>query len=257
MPVVTALGGASAAPNPGQGCSGYLIGDDETGLVLDMGSGTLTELLRHRALNDLDGIVISHLHVDHMLDVIALWWGWLYHVEPLRAPIPLWLPPGGSQTLRRTLATLGRPDEVERFFGDIFDAGEYDPAAEVRVGPATLSFARTAHFVPCWAVRVELPHGVVAYTADTGLAADLTPLARGADLLIAESMLPVGSFEKSPDRGSSTPIEAAALARDARVERLMLTHFWSEQDADEALRQASRIFTGSIVVARPGVTVAW
>ncbi|HEX7104031.1 MAG TPA: hypothetical protein VF201_15410, partial [Nitrolancea sp.] len=44
MPDVIVLGGASAAPNPGQGCSGYLVQLGETRIVLDLGPGTLPEL---------------------------------------------------------------------------------------------------------------------------------------------------------------------------------------------------------------------
>ncbi len=255
MTHVISLGGASAAPRPGQGCSGYLIDGDGTRVVLDLGPGTLPELLRHRPLADLNGILITHMHIDHMLDLFALWWGWLYHANPLATPVPLWLPPGGAESVRRTLSTLGRPDEVERFFGNVCDVAEFDPTRNLTIANTSLSFAQTAHFIPCWAVRVELPSATVAYTADTGPAVDLTELARNVDLLISEAMLPVGSLKDSTNRGSSTPAEAAALARNAQARRLMLAHLWSHDDATAALRVASAIFHGETVIAQPGLSV--
>ena len=114
----------------------------------------------------------------------------------------------------------------------------------------------TVHYIPTCAVRVELAHGVVAYTADTGPTANLSEMARDADLLIAESML-VGPFNDIPNRGSSTPEEAASLGRNAGAKRLLLTHFWSQQDANEALPRARRIFSGPVEVARPGLTISW
>lgn len=254
MTRVVILGGASAAPRAGQGCSGYLIVDDSTHIVLDLGPGTLPELLRHCSLEDVSAIVISHMHVDHMLDLIALWWGWLYNPQPLAAPVPLWLPPGGVEPLRQTLSALGRPDEVERFFGDLCDVTEFSPDESLELVDAALTFAPTAHFVPCWAVRVDLPHAAIAYTADTGPAADLTALAQDADLLIAESML-VGPFDESDNRGSSTPTEAATLARNARIRRLLLTHMWTEEDAGQAQTEASRIFDGFVATARRGMVI--
>ncbi len=256
MPRAIALGGASAAPNPGQGCSGYLIEDGDLRLVLDLGPGTLTELLRHCEIGSVSGIVITHFHVDHILDLVALWWGWLHHPVPLPASIPLWLPPGGTSTMRRILSTFGRIDEVDRFFHEICSVTEYSVKKPIHVGSTTISFAPTAHYVPCWAVRIDLPTSVVAYTADTGPAADLTTLARDADILIAESMV-VGPFNESLNRGSSTPIEAATLAHDAHVKRLVLTHFWSKRDSEEALRQANSIFSGPTYVAYPGLTISW
>ena len=62
---LTILGGASAAPNARQGCSGYLIESDETCVVLDLGPGTLPELRAHADLRALDAVVISQLHSAH------------------------------------------------------------------------------------------------------------------------------------------------------------------------------------------------
>ena len=256
MPRVIAFGGASAAPNPGQGCSGYLVEDGATRIVLDLGPGTLTELRRHCEMDAISGIVISHLHVDHILDLVALWWGWLHYPVPLPAPIPLWLPPNGAAAMRRILSTFGREDEAERFFTDVCSVDEYSPGESIEITGATIGFTPTAHYVPCWAMRIALRDSVVAYTADTGPAANLTPIALNADLLIAEAML-VAPFEESSNRGSSTPIEAASLAHRTGASRLMLTHFWSESDAEEALRQAASVFHGPIVIARPGRTIEW
>ena len=257
MSNVIVLGGASAAPNPGQGCSGYLVNIDQARLVLDLGPGTLPELRRHCSIASIDGIIISHLHVDHILDLVALWWGWLYHPVPLARPIPLWLPPGGIDRLREILQTFGRADEVAEFFARICSVEEFDPNQTISVAGATVSFAATAHFIPCWAIRVTSAHGVVAYTADTGPAANLVPIARDADVLIAEAMLPPGSYDESPNRGSSTATEAAQLARDAGAKRLILTHLWAEHDATTSHTEAAQVFSGPIEVAKRGLQVSW
>lgn len=257
MPDVIVLGGASAAPNPGQGCSGYLIQLGDASIVLDLGPGTLPELRRHTRLDQINAIVISHLHVDHILDLVALWWGWLYHPVPLPKPIPLYLPPGGSGRLRRVLATFGREDEAGRFFTDICAVTEYDPAQPIDVAGVTIRFAPTVHFIPCWAMRLESSAGSVVYTADTGPTADLVLLALHADLLIAEAMLPADLADDSPDRGSSTAAEAAQLAREAGAHRLILTHRWAEDDAEAALAEARHVFEGPIQVAKRGLKVSW
>ena len=141
MPRAIALGGASAAPNSGQGCSGYLIEDGDLRLVLDLGPGTLTELLRHCEISSVSGIVITHFHVDHILDLVAFWWGWLHRPDPLPAPIPLWLPPDGTRSVRHFLSAFGRGDEVDRFFDEICSAAEYSVKQPIQIGGATISFA--------------------------------------------------------------------------------------------------------------------
>jgi ribonuclease BN (tRNA processing enzyme) len=192
-----------------------------------------------------------------MLDLVALWWGWLYHPMPLPGPIPLWLPPGGIDRMKNILSAFGRTDEVDAFFTIVCTVAEFDPATTVKIGDAAINVAPTAHFIPCWAIRVEMPDAVVAYTADTGPAADLIPIARNADVLIAEAMLPLGSFEESPNRGSSTAIEAGRLAQRTGAKRLVLTHLWAEHDAELARSEAASVFTGSIEIATPGLKVSW
>ncbi|HEX7103712.1 MAG TPA: MBL fold metallo-hydrolase, partial [Nitrolancea sp.] len=201
-------------------------------------------------------IVISHLHVDHILDLVALWWGWLYHPVPLPKPIPLYLPPGGGEHLRRSLTTFGREDEAGRFFTDICAVTEYDPDQTITIADVAIRFAPTVHFIPCWAIRLESATGIVAYTADTGPTAALVPLAMDADLLIAEAMLPAELADDSPNRGSSTAAEAACLARNAGAKRLILTHRWAEDDAEAALAAARHVFQGPVQLAKRGLCVS-
>src|SRR5215212_4925265 len=96
---LTVLGGSAAGPNPGAGCSGYLITDGDAAVVMDLGPGTLLELRRHIDLRSLDGLIISHQHLDHILDVAALRYALLYSPSRPRAPLPLWIPPGSEETL--------------------------------------------------------------------------------------------------------------------------------------------------------------
>jgi ribonuclease BN (tRNA processing enzyme) len=60
------LGFAGAAPLQGA-CSSYLVSHAGTRVLLDCGPGTLERLWRHGVLGELDAIVISHMHADHVL----------------------------------------------------------------------------------------------------------------------------------------------------------------------------------------------
>jgi ribonuclease Z len=83
------------------------------------------------------------------------------------------------------------------------------------------------------------------------------PLARDADLLIAEAMLAPDLADDAPNRGSSSAAEAAQLAHNAGVKRLILTHRWAEDDAEAALAEAAHHFSGPIALAERGLTVSW
>ena len=118
---LTVLGGSAAGVNTGQGCSGYLLETGETTLVLDLGPGTLPELRRHTDFRTLAGVVISHLHLDHVLDLLAF--RFLLAYNPIRPPekLPLWLPPNGRDFLRRAAAAFAQPGQEHDFFSGVFD----------------------------------------------------------------------------------------------------------------------------------------
>src|SRR5579875_1707271 len=96
---VTVLGGAAACPNPGQGCSSYLIEHGSSSLLLDCGPDTLSTLRQATDYRSIDAIIISHTHADHTLDLIPYRYGLRYEPAGERHRIPLWLPPDGSQFL--------------------------------------------------------------------------------------------------------------------------------------------------------------
>lgn len=255
---LTVLGGASAAPNARQGCSGYLLEADGRQLVLDLGPGTLLELKAHADLRRLDAVILSHLHIDHCLDLFALFWALCTDMPRLPGPTPVHLPPGGAQFVRGVIDALA-PEGV-RFAAieQVFKLAEYDPDSELQIGGLRVTFAPTSHYIPCWAIRVEDGEGrACVYTGDTGPDADLRHFVAGAQTLVAEAMLLETSRYGDGFRGSSTAAEAAALARDASAEALIITHISEERGRVAALRQAAESFTGCLEIAMPGLTIEW
>src|SRR4029453_1592114 len=65
---LTVLGCAGSFPGPGPACSAYLVEADGFRLMLDFGTGSLSALQRYASLTSVDAILLSHLHLDHMVD---------------------------------------------------------------------------------------------------------------------------------------------------------------------------------------------
>jgi ribonuclease Z len=98
-----------------------------------------------------------------------------------------------------------------------------------------VSAAPGIHPVPVVGLRVEASGGgVVAYSCDTHPSPDITTLARGADLLLHEA-------QQNPTPVHSTYEQAARVARDAGVSRLVLVHL-PPGARDEHLAGAREIF---------------
>jgi ribonuclease BN (tRNA processing enzyme) len=254
---LTVLGGSPAGPNPGQGCSGYLLESRGTRIVLDLGPGTLPELRRHADFRELDAVILSHTHLDHMLDILALRYALAYNPVQPRHPLPLWLPPGGLAFLGRLATALESAPRICGFF-EVFAVREYDPDGELIVGSLTVKFQPTVHYVPCWAMRVsDGVAGDLFYSADTGPDSELAHFARGSQVVIAEGAERDVPAERKGRRGHMTPREAGTLAREANAAMLILTHVWAENDPFAALDQAREAFGGPVELATPGLRVAW
>ena len=254
---LTVLGGSAASPNAGMGCAGLLVDTGAARLALDLGPGTLPELRQHADFRTLDAVVISHMHVDHVLDLLALRHALAYNPIPAPAPIPVWLPPGGGELLARAAAPFDACDAPGRFAATV-QVEEYDPTRPLPIGDAVVTFAPAVHYVPAWAMRVRAP-GVadLGYTGDTGPAAPLADFFAGVAVLVAEATLLEPGSQPVAERGSLTANEAGALAAAAGVGTLVLTHLWEEHGFEVIRQQAAAAFPGRIELAVPGLTVSW
>jgi ribonuclease BN (tRNA processing enzyme) len=254
------LGKSPSWQDVGGACSGYLVEDDDTCLLLDCGSGVLAELRRVCDYIDVHGIVVSHMHADHFLDLIPFACALTY--APRQQPVPvagwpgtadparphLLLPPGGSDILRTIVAAGDQPGLVD----NAFRIREYDIAGQERVGSLRLRFQPVPHFIPTNAVEVtsDAGGGRFTYGADHRPTDVLCGFADNTDLLMLEATLP--RPERKGPRGHLTPAEAGEHAARCAAARLVLTHISDELDADWALAEAQRAFAGPVEIAQAG-----
>jgi ribonuclease BN (tRNA processing enzyme) len=259
---ITVLGKSPSWQDAGGACSGYLVTEGGTTLLLDCGNGVFAKLRQHVDYVDVDAILISHLHADHMLDLVPYAYALTY--APRQQPVPvggypgtdtparprLIAPAGASECFRRLTGSWGTEELIESAFA----LEEYDAGSAVEVGPLRARFKEVPHFTTTYAIDFTSTNGSGRFTygADCRPGEELVEIARDTDLLLVEATLP--RPERSGDRGHMTAGEAGDHARRAGAHRVVLTHISDELDQEGAAREGSEAFGGEVDVAREGAT---
>lgn len=240
------VGCSGSFPGPDSPASCYLLEHEGSKILLDMGNGSLGSLARYTDIYDIDAVIVSHLHVDHFIDLCSYYVALRYRPEGPAKPVPVW---GPSDTGRRLVAAYGlRGDEN---ITEEFDVNDIDP--QFQVGPFTIRTSRVIHPVEAYAIRVEAGGRVLAFSGDTGPTDRLVDLSRGAHLALYEA-----SFLDGPDNPPDlhlTARQAAEHATRAGAERLVLTHLVPWNDAELTREQATGHFPGELSLASPGLRI--
>ena len=257
---LTVLGKSPSWQDAGGACSGYLVEEGDTAVLVDCGNGVFAKLRERIDYVDVDAVVLSHLHADHFLDLVPYAYALTYAPRQQPVPVDRWpgtdcpacpvlhAPPGARDLFRRVVGAWGNEDLIET----AFELREYDPADEIEVGPIRISFQAVPHFTETFAMSISSTNGSgrIVYGADCSPTDALTEFARDADLILVEATLP--RPERTGMRGHLTPEEAGGHARAAAAKRLLLVHISDELDSEWARDEAAEAFGGPVEVAREG-----
>ncbi|MGH2754307.1 MAG: MBL fold metallo-hydrolase [Actinomycetota bacterium] len=237
---VTVLGSAAMFSTSERACAGYLVRFGETNLWLDAGGGTWRNLLKEIDYRDIHGVLLTHRHPDHTVDVFQAFHARMYGQAEALPKIPLWAP---AETIERLTA-------YTEHVGESFDLNEVEAGSVLHFGGADLTFYAMAHPPVTVGVRIEYEGAVFAYSSDTGKGADFSRLADDADLFICEATFQEGDEDWEGHLHAS---DAGAVAAKCGVEHLVLTHLPPGRDLSLTLAEAHRDADGvKVELARDG-----
>ena len=242
----TVLGGCGAWPEAGQACSGFLVEQDGFRLLVDVGYATVPRLFERVAPGQVDAVFISHGHPDHCADLNPLLRARALREDPA-PPLPVYAPPGALDAV----LALDRPEMLAA----AYSLHEFTPGASLGIGPFAAATRLLPHWLPNAGVRLAAGGIVIAYTGDTGPAAEIVDLARGADLLVAEATY-VNRVPGDSEGYMSSAREAGQHAAQAGTGQLMLTHLQPGTDHQASRAAASASYGGAVSVAVAGLDLS-
>lgn len=244
---VTILGSGTATPNLDRNASGMAVRSKNCLLLVDIGPGSMRRMCEAGIdARDVDVILLTHFHPDHVSDLVAFLFASNYSFGPVReqffhlvGPAGLeqyygglvgvygdWIVPKGNRLIRKELSARGKDSFTVR-------------GVTIRSVPSVHTSASLSY-------RVEADGRSLTVSGDTDVSDELVEIAGGSDLLIAECSLP--DERKVP--GHLIPSEAGQTAASAQVGKLVLTHFYPPCDDVDIVSQAAARFSGPIVKAR-------
>lgn len=219
---LTVLGNNGPYPSVGGACSGYLLTSEKTRLLIECGSGVLARLRGICSPDRLDAVLLSHLHYDHMSDLLPMQYALQFC--PPRDKLPIFAPE--------------EPEAVRR----LLDAPCYRlmPMQDVKIGDMSVRFYPVRHPVLTYALRIEAENRVFVYTGDTNTADGLSAFCQDADLLLADAGL--NGADWNPHSPHLSAELCGELAQSASVKHLLLTHFNPKYDPQQLLQEAKAAF---------------
>jgi ribonuclease BN (tRNA processing enzyme) len=245
---LTVVGCGTASIRPASAASGYLLEVGDTRLLLDCGPGVVAGLARLTDPTRLAAVLISHLHFDHFLDIVAL--RYLLPWAGAAPPRPVvFLPPGGRQQLASLEIALS---ERPGFFDAALDIREFDPDVPILLPGVELALTAAQHYVPAWSVVATADGQRLVYLGDTGPGEALVERARDADLVIVEATLR-SAAEDDEVRGHLTLDEAIDIVGRSGARCGLIAHYLSDRRTEIEARVASA--QAPLVVGSPGLVV--
>jgi ribonuclease Z len=280
---VAFLGTAASAPTARRGLSALLVRRGGDRLLIDCGEGTQRQLIRSTGLIELDEVLITHFHADHVLGLPGMLK--TFSLQGRERPLLVHGPAGLSRLFSALHPLVGRTTfEVE--------LNELEPGAELRREDYTLAAFAVDHGVPALGyalvederpgrfdeeraralgvnpgpdfgrlqngeavgdVRPEQVLGEprrgrrLVVSGDTAPSDLVRAVAWEADVLVHEATFPEEESERARETFHSTAAGAARLASDAAVGLLALTHVSPRCPATQLLDEARAVFERTVL----------
>jgi len=251
--------------------SGYLIWrNGKAQVLIDLGPGSLLRYEQSGArFEDLEVVLLTHLHVDHSGDLPALLKG--SYFTSRTTELPIYGPTGNARypaTQDFVKGLFGSPGGAFAYLGDYLTGEEsyrLIPHEVLVDGKKTVTVLDDPRFqitavpvrhgpVPALAWRVDLAGRSIVISGDmNGDNHTLERLAAGADLLVADHAIPEGATGVARQL-HMPPSVIGRIASIARVKQLVLSHRMNRSLGREAesLRYVRQSYKGPVAFAEDG-----
>lgn len=290
------LGTSSQVPTRHRNHNGYFLRWDDQGFLFDPGEGTQRQMTTFGvSASTITHILITHFHGDHCLGLASmvqrisldqvrhriqihypasgeeyfqrLRWASIYHDQAKLDPRPI---QGAgmifeSEHLRMFADQLDHTVDCYGYRVEEKDSWNVDPGKLAELGLAGPMVGKLkqhgelehrGRVVKIEEIATKRRGQSMALVMDTRVCEAASRLARNADLLLCESTFLASEAEDAAEYGHLTAQQAAEIAKEAGVGKLVLSHFSQRYSDVEAFVREAEGVHANVQAARDGDRIA-
>ncbi len=280
---ITLLGTGGPRPDPTRQGPATLVEAARLSLLFDAGRGVATQLARAGVrAEDLDAIFITHHHFDHiggLADLVMAAWN-----NGRNTPLPIYGPLKTDEVINGMLdyvyardinfriaeewahgRRLDHPRDMIDVHVVVSQRIDLPNGVEVTVGQVEHGSQSIELSLDEWSAsgyRVSAEGRIVTISGDAVAGRELESLAANANALVMCAYLAQDEIATEEERFLTDTVlagapQAAAIANDADVGRLILTHIRekSDEEIEQMRAQVAAEFTGEVIVGHDLLSV--
>lgn len=221
---VQPLGTNGLYPDATDPTSGYMLSFGNRKILIDIGSGVFNKLLLNFPPENLDAVIISHYHFDHVSDIGVL----SYYLQTKNKRIKVYAPCDESP-FQKLIENSPYLDYIP-----------IDENYNLKIGDGTIKFYKTNHPILTFAVSVEFEGKKFSYSSDGNLSTAFESLLENCNLAIIDC----GFLKK--DWTENKPLLSAYhvgyLGEKYKVEKLLISHFNPTLSRADILNEAKSVY---------------
>lgn len=237
------IGSGTGVPSLRRSSPALFLVSNTSKVLVDSGPGTLRKMLEvGLTYQDMDLILYTHVHPDHVADLVPILFACKYSDLPRQKELLCIGGKGFKDYFRGINKVYGHWIEPSTYSLHIKEISK-DP---IFFRGLKIEAKPMSHIQGSVGFRIELKNGkTVAISGDTDYCQNIVDLASNVDLLISECSFPEGQKVE----GHLTPSLAGRIAFESQCKKLLLTHFYPPCDQVDILQPCQKVFKGEIILA--------
>lgn len=219
---IKVLGNVAPFSSLKKNCSGYLINDKKTNILLDCGFGISKYFSQAKDMENLT-IIISHFHKDHYSDIYSIGYAsyCFNKLGLLSKKINVYIP-------KMFENEEGYEDYklFKCFKENYFNIIEYEKDTIIEFNGFKIDFYLTNHIVKNYAIRILYNNKKISYSGDMGFfnIDEISEFFSNSDLLICETTYLIS--DNKDDINHLNTKQATLLSIKSKVKKLYFSHTW-------------------------------